>query len=145
ASAMPPRRASATGAASARRVASCRIGLHNAPMSRRFAFYLGAVALVAFEFANVWFIMPMPGSQRLRSIDFAYFLFTWRWGFRALFAVMMLAGLPSAFSVTSWRKVAPALVVVVAGAIAYMANFVMAADRMFMQPRTLTMARAAAN
>ena len=37
-------------------------------------FNLGLAALVLFELANVYFIMPMPFSQRTRSIDVAYFL-----------------------------------------------------------------------
>ena len=31
------------------------------------------------ELANVVFIMPMPGSQQMNSIDLAYFLYQWRW------------------------------------------------------------------
>ena len=32
-------------------------------------FYAGVLCLALFEAANVYFIMPMPGSQRMRSID----------------------------------------------------------------------------
>ena len=39
-------------------------------------FWLGVVLLVVFELANVWFIMPLPYSQRMRSIDVAYALHT---------------------------------------------------------------------
>ena len=59
-------------------------------------FYLGLVLLVLFEIANVYFIMPMPGSQRMTSIDFAYRLYSWRWLFRAIFVVMIVAGAASA-------------------------------------------------
>ena len=55
-------------------------------------FYLGICLLVLFEAANVFFIMPMPGSQRMRSIDLAYFLYSWRWLFRAVFLVMISSG-----------------------------------------------------
>jgi len=41
-------------------------------------FYLGITLLVLFELANVFFIMPMPGSQRMSSIDLAYALYSWR-------------------------------------------------------------------
>jgi hypothetical protein len=112
---------------------------------RRLAFYIGALGLIVFEAANVYFIMPMPGSQRLPSVDFAYFLFTWRWALRGLFALMTLAGIGPAWTVAGWRKVGPALTMVVTAAAAYMTNFVMAADRMFEQPRVLTMAPAARN
>ncbi len=33
--------------------------------------YLGIALLALFEIANVFFIMPMPGSQRMSSIDVA--------------------------------------------------------------------------
>src|SRR5262245_33717818 len=98
---------------------------------RRFAFYIAALGLIAFEAANVYFIMPMPGSQRLRSIDLAYFLFTWRWAFRALFGAVLLASIRPAFSVAGWRKIGPAFALVVTAAATYMTNFVMAADQMF--------------
>jgi hypothetical protein len=112
---------------------------------RKAAFYLGVLGWILFELANVWLIMPMPGSQRMRSIDVAYFLFTWRWAFRAFFVTMALASVREAFAVRTWRKVAPALGLIVATAVAYMTNFVMAADKMFEQPRTLTMAPVAQN
>lgn len=35
-------------------------------------FYLGLIGLALFELAKVYFIMPMPGSQRIKSLDAAY-------------------------------------------------------------------------
>ena len=55
-------------------------------------FYFGILGLILFEIANVYFIMPLPGSQRINSIDLAYFLHTWRWVFRGIFGFMVLAG-----------------------------------------------------
>lgn len=54
-------------------------------------FLLAAVGLILFEVLNVYFIMPMPGSQRMRSIDLAYFLYTWRWVFRVFFGLILVA------------------------------------------------------
>lgn len=113
----------------------------------RVVFYIGIIGLVLFEIANVYFIMPMPGSQRINSIDIAYFLHTWRWVFRAIFGVMVLAGAWSLFQnksskITKWiagSVLGGALVVV------YVANFVMAADSMFYQPSTLVLKNAAEN
>jgi hypothetical protein len=42
-------------------------------------FWFGLIGLLLFEIANVYFIMPMPGSQQMNSIDLAYFLYKWRW------------------------------------------------------------------
>ena len=101
-------------------------------------FYFGIVGLSLFEIANVYFIMPMPGSQRMRSIDVAYFLYTWRWAFRIGFGLLAVAGVFAAWQARGWRKwLVPGLLVLAAG-LAYAANFEMAADAMFSQPETLT-------
>lgn len=111
----------------------------------RKVFALGAIGLVVFELANVWFIMPLPYSQRVRSIDLAYALYTWRWAFRLLFGAMLLVGLRPAWRTPGWRRllVVPALLVV--GAVTYMTNAVMAADRMFLMPQHLAMVPVTAN
>jgi hypothetical protein len=55
-------------------------------------FYIGLIGLGLFEIANVYFIMPMPGSQQMDSIDVAYFLYTYRWLFRIAFGLMLILG-----------------------------------------------------
>jgi Protein of unknown function (DUF3179) len=97
-------------------------------------FWLGCIGLFLFEIANVYFIMPMPGSQRMNSIDTAYFLYKWRWIFRSLFGLMIIAGLFKSNWKRKWIPAIPLLLIVV---IAYMANFKMAADAMFKQPSQL--------
>lgn len=98
-------------------------------------FYLGVLVLVLFEIANVYFIMPLPGSQEMNSIDAAYFLYSWRWLFRGAGAVLILLGLNSVFS--AGRKWLPALALLLAGLVVYATNLEMAADTMFYQPKTL--------
>jgi len=97
-------------------------------------FWLGLIGLLLFEIANVYFIMPMPGSQDMNSIDLAYFLYRWRWIFRILFGVMILAGLFRSTWKRKWLLIIPLAIV---GAIVYMTNFVMAADHMFYQPSSV--------
>src|SRR6185436_494145 len=97
-------------------------------------FWLGLIGLLLFEIANVYFIMPMPGSQDMNSIDLAYFLYRWRWIFRILFGVMILAGLFRSTWKRKWLMIIPLAIV---GAIVYMTNFVMAADHMFYQPSSV--------
>jgi hypothetical protein len=111
----------------------------------RKAFFLGLVLLAVFELANVYFIMPMPYSQRVRSIDVAYFLYTWRWGFRLVAAALIVAGAASAVRGRGPVRWLAAGSLVVAGVIAYMANFQLAADRMFLAPASLTMRPAEQN
>jgi len=105
-------------------------------------FWFGLIGLLLFEVANVYFIMPMPGSQEMNSIDLAYFLHTWRWIFRGLFAAMIIIGLLR----SQWkRKWSLFFSIGVVAVVVYMTNFVMAADHMFYQPQKVVMVSAAEN
>jgi len=105
-------------------------------------FWTGMIGLILFEIANVYFIMPMPGSQQMNSIDLAYFLYRYRWFFRILFAGLLLIG----FIKSNWKKKwTPFIPLVFAAVIIYMTNFKMAADAMFQQPKQLIMADATEN
>ncbi len=105
-------------------------------------FWLGSICLIVFEVLNVYFIMPMPGSQQMNSIDTAYFLYQWRWLFRGLFGLMIIAGLFKSQWKRKWILVFPLVLI---GAVAYMTNFKMAADAMFRQPQQLLLADAGMN
>lgn len=99
-------------------------------------FYLGIIGFALFEIANVYFIMPMPGvSQEINSIDVAYTLHSWRWVFRGFFALLIVLGLRSVFSGKKW---APVATLILLSGIIYMANFYMAAETMFYQPKSLS-------
>jgi hypothetical protein len=105
-------------------------------------FWFGLLGLFLFEIANVYFIMPMPGSQQMNSINLAYFLHKWRWIFRGLFGLVIILGLVK----SKWKRKWPlAIPILLAGAVFYMANFVMAADHLFYQPKQLSMVNASAN
>ena len=103
-------------------------------------FWIGIIGLLAFEILNVYFIMPMPGSQEMNSIDAAYFLYKWRWVFRVLFGLMILIGLFKSEWKRKWLLILPLALL---AAVIYMANFKMAADHMFYQPEKLLMVKAA--
>jgi hypothetical protein len=108
-------------------------------------FYLGVLCLVSFEIARVYFIMPMPGSQRMRSIDVAYALHTWRWAFRLGCGVLIAAGLRAAWGGRGWRRwLAPASLLLT-GLLVYAMNFQMSADRIFLAPEALDMQPASRN
>lgn len=107
-------------------------------------FWLGLLGLLAFEVLNVYFIMPMPGSQQMNSIDGAYFLNKWRWVFRGLFVLLILVGLFK----SKWKRRRKWLLIIPIGivaAVVFMANFQMAADHMFYQPEKLLLVNAAEN
>jgi hypothetical protein len=107
-------------------------------------FWFGFFGLLLFEIANVYFIMPMPGSQQMNSIDLAYFFYKWRWGFRAVFGLMILAGLFRAHWHRKWKWLL-ALPLLILVAVIYMANFKMAADAMFKQPKQFVLVSADKN
>jgi hypothetical protein len=99
-------------------------------------FYVGILLLICFEIANVYFIMPMPGSQRMRSIDAAYFLYEYRWIFRVIAALLILISIQKSYQSKKWVTIcflATACVTI------YTFNFYMAADCMFYQPTSLLM------
>ena len=105
-------------------------------------FWLGIIGLLLFEIANVYFIMPMPASQEMNSIDAAYFLYKWRWVFRAVLALMIIAGFFKSNWKRKWLLIIPFMFL---GAVIYMANFKMAADVMFKQPKQLLLVNAESN
>ena len=108
-------------------------------------FYAGLVLLALFELANVWFIMPLPYSQRVRSIDIAYALHAYRWIFRVVFGGMILGGLAPAFRVGGWRKALAPVALAIVALVTYATNNVMAADRIFIAPKSLDMQPAERN
>ena len=108
-------------------------------------FALGVLGVILTEIANVYFIMPMPGSQQMRSIDAAYAIYTWRWPLRVLFGAMMLSGVPAVWRTTGWRRVLAPASLLLAALVVYAFNFKMSADHMFLQPTVLNMQPAAKN
>jgi len=106
----------------------------------RFAFVLGVMLLAAFELANVWFIMPLPGSQRMRSLEIAYLLYSWRWPLRIAAGLLVVVGLRRAWDGGRIRRTAVAAAVLAVAGLTYLFNFVMSADAMFLQPSVMTMA-----
>ena len=108
-------------------------------------FAVGTLGFLLTEIANVYFIMPMPGSQQMRSIDAAYAIHTWRWPLRIFFGAMALAGATSVWRVAGrLRWLVPAGVIATA-VVAYVVNFRLSADHMFLQPTVLDMQPLARN
>lgn len=105
-------------------------------------FWIGLIGSLLFEIANVYFIMPMPGSQQMNSIDLAYFFYKWRWIFRGLFVAMIIVGLFKSQWKRKWLLFFP---IALLAAVGYIANFKMAADAMFRQPNQLILTDAANN
>ncbi len=107
-------------------------------------FYLGIGGLALFEILNVYFIMPMPGSQRMNSLDLAYFINTYRWYFRVFFGLLIAVGAFNTFQTSKYKWI-PAVVLLLPIATIYFFNFEMSADAMFKQPDNLTLKPKAGN
>jgi hypothetical protein len=105
-------------------------------------FYIGLAGLLLFEILNVYFIMPMPGSQKMNSIDLAYFLYRWRWLFRILFLAMIMYGYFTSVKKRLWVPLVSIIIVAVG---IYVLNFKMAADHMFYETKSLLMVDADKN
>jgi hypothetical protein len=106
-------------------------------------YYTGLLGLALFEVLMVYFIMPMPGSQAINSLGFAYFLHAHRWLIRACLLLSVAAGSRAAFG--GAKRWLPGLAAASALAVAWFFNFQMSADRMFLQPSRLTMSPRAGN
>ncbi len=101
------------------------------PVPVKKVFFLSVFLLVLFEIANVYFIMPMPGSQGMNSIGLAYFFYSWRWIFRIGLGIVALFSLWQSRFKRPWG---PAIALLIWGCITYSFNFQMTAERMFIQP-----------
>jgi hypothetical protein len=97
-------------------------------------FYSASIAFILFEIANVYFIMPMYGSQEIPSIDVAYFLYNYRWVFRSVLGLMVVLGFLKAFqSDYKYAKYLSSLVLALVIGVSYATNYQMAADEMFLK------------
>lgn len=115
-------------------------------MSRLLLFLLGVIVLIVPEFLKVYYIMPFPGSQDDERIQLAFMLHNNIWLFR-------LAGL-AIIAWPAWKFLRSGKVwvvwptIVVLGLwifIVYLTNFVMLADKMFVQPKHKNILAAGAN
>lgn len=108
-------------------------------------FYFGLAGLALFEFLKIYCIMPMPGSQRMDTLNVAYFLHAHRWLFRIAFFILIAAGSRRAFGIERRWKWLPALMAALALAVVGFLHFEMTAERMFQQPRLIAFETRARN
>jgi len=107
---------------------------------------LGLLLLILFEFARVYLIMPMPGSQNFNSIDLAYFLGSNKWIIRLI--GYLLVSIPCVLILRNANKTEK---IIIGGLTAmylsvfYVFTFEMEADKMFYQPTKVVKTSLAAN
>ncbi len=105
--------------------------------SQTVVFYAGIIIISLFEILNVYFIMPMPGSQEINSIDTAYFLYSHRWYFRIFAGFLIVAGIIPVLETKT--RLVPVISLIAAAVVIYFFNFHMNAESMFKQPEKIVL------
>jgi hypothetical protein len=115
-------------------------------MSRLLLFLAGIIVLISSEVLKVYYIMPFPGSQEDETIRTAYMLHNNIWWFR-IAGVAMIAVPAFRFlrSQKIWVIWPTAVAIGVWLFVVYLTNFVMLADKMFVQPKLRNMVVVDAN
>lgn len=110
------------------------------PKSRfRWMFVLALAALITVEVLRVYWIMPFPGSQSTVKVDWAYALHQWIWPARILFwPILLITGFVAMLDGRWLARGLATIGLIAIGVVTYFANGPMSADRMFLQPGTLT-------
>lgn len=120
----------------------CCISRDSLICNMRALLFLSVFLLIALEFFLVYFIMPLPGSQRMNSLPLAYFLWQWRWALRLLFA---LAAVFIAWRHPRARHWSALIFIAIFAAVAYAFNGPMSASGMFAPVKNKQMATATGN
>jgi hypothetical protein len=103
-------------------------------------FAIGFVILIPPEILKMYFIMPMPGSQQQNNVELAYALNKFIWLSRIAGGILFVfAALEILKSQKLWKKIVAVSVVILSAVILWLTNFVISADRMFLQPGTKIM------
>lgn len=113
---------------------------------RAVLFLVGLVFLIIIEIARVYYIMPFPGSQVDEALDLAYFLHQNIWLLRAVGIIVLIY--PAVQLVRDKRMMykATAIVLLVFWMIVvYAFNFRFLADKMFLEPKQVTLVGADQN
>jgi len=106
----------------------------------RWILAIAVLFLIAVEILRVYWIMPFPGSQMTVKVDWAYALHQWVWPARILLWTMVLiAGFVVMLDGRWLARVLATLGLIAIATVTYFANGPMSADRMFLQPTTLTL------
>jgi len=96
---------------------------------------LGLLLLILFEFARVYLIMPMPGSQNFNSIDLAYFLGSNKWIIRLIgYLLVFIPCVLIIRNATNSEKIIIGGLTTMYLSVFYVFTFEMEADKMFYQP-----------
>ena len=105
-------------------------------------YYFSLLALLLFEFLRVYFIMPLPGSQKFQTVDIAYGLHQNRWLIRGICCLLILLNLHYAYQQAKIKSMLFLMLVIFS--IAFIQTQMMA-DTMFYQPNQLILKNSSEN
>lgn len=115
-------------------------------MLRLLLFLLGITILLGAELLKIYYIMPFPGSQEDETIRVAYMLHNNIWLFRLLaFALLAWPAWSYLRSGNIWKQWPVIVALGLWAFIAYMTNYVLLADKLFVQPRHIDLVGSAEN
>jgi hypothetical protein len=107
---------------------------------------LGLLLLILFEFARVYLIMPMPGSQNFNSIEIAYFLGSNKWIIRLIgYLLVSITCVLILRNANKTEKIIIGGLTAIYLSVFYVFTFQMEADKMFYQPTKVVKTSLAAN
>ena len=106
----------------------------------------GLILLFLLEIAGIYFIMPFPGSQKMDSLPFAYWLHNNKLWIRILLLTIVLISFIATFRTTHRTgRIILTIALVLYGVVFYYANLKFQADKIFHQPKTKSFANASEN
>jgi hypothetical protein len=107
---------------------------------------LGLLLLILFEFARVYLIMPMRGSQNFNSIEIAYFLGSNKWIIRLIgYLLVSITCVLILRNANKTEKIIIGGLTAIYLSVFYVFTFQMEADKMFYQPTKVVKTSLAAN
>jgi hypothetical protein len=101
------------------------------------SFYVGLAGVALLAVLKGYFLLPLPGVQESGNLEFAYFLFSIRWYVRAVFLLMVVAGVRQAFAIR--HKWLPAAAILCSLIIVWSFNYRLSAEHMFEEYEQLTL------
>ena len=106
----------------------------------------GLILLFLLEIAGIYFIMPFPGSQKMDSLPFAYWLHNNKLWIRILLLTIVLISFIATFRTTRRTgRIILTIALVLYGVVFYYANLKFQADKIFHQPKTKSFANTSEN
>jgi hypothetical protein len=106
----------------------------------------GLILLFALEISGIYFIMPFPGSQKINSLPFAYWMHNNMLWIRIVLVAAVIITFISVFRNSRWKtRSIYSLLLIIYAVLFYYTNFKFQADKIFYQPKTKLFANTSAN